>query len=361
MSILWDLIKQVAARRGQGAAAQSDGSQPKSNSSIKPTQDFPADSEALRQHALLDQWWYYGVELLENVESKGAFPRTLPMLPRRMLRNCDLAGMECLDLGSMEGLIPVLMCRGGASRVVATDASNHCLEKMQAVKHYYGVDFDFREIGLMYDLRQKLAGESFDLINCSGLLYHVVSPMHVLLGCRPLLKRNGLMIVSTNVVLTDRCTMEFNDGGRLQAEVNTFWYMSVKFLDYMLRFLKLRPIDCTFLPHSQIQSSVRYVADVPSGYLSVVCRAVDDELPGPTDQWMASAMRHSWEMNGLTDWSAVRAQRQSTASYKGDQDAHSLRPAGMGIDLHAFATEALRRNLKTEIDDSHYLRLSDWN
>ena len=55
---------------------------------------------------------------------------------RRMLRNCELTGMECLDLGSMEGLMPALMCRGGAGRVVATDALSHCVEKMATVRHY---------------------------------------------------------------------------------------------------------------------------------------------------------------------------------------------------------------------------------
>ena len=118
---------------------------------------------------------------------------------------------------------------------------------------------------MMYALCQQFHDDSFDLINCSGLLYHVVSPMLVLLGCRPLLKRNGLMIVSTNVVLADRCLMEFNDGGRLHEEANTFWYLSVKYFDYLLRFLKLQPIDCAFYPHRLFRSDVRHVSDAPRG------------------------------------------------------------------------------------------------
>ena len=49
--------------------------------------------------------------------TKGQYPDSFPMLPRMLLRNCDLRGTTCLDLGSMEGLMPVLMCRQGAKAV----------------------------------------------------------------------------------------------------------------------------------------------------------------------------------------------------------------------------------------------------
>jgi 2-polyprenyl-3-methyl-5-hydroxy-6-metoxy-1,4-benzoquinol methylase len=89
--------------------------------------------------------------------------------------------------------------------VVATDATDHCQAKMAALRHYYGTEFSFQKVGLMYDLAHKLrkAGNAgFDVINLSGLLYHVFSPLMVLAGVRPLLKKQGLMIVSTNVVKT---------------------------------------------------------------------------------------------------------------------------------------------------------------
>jgi hypothetical protein len=78
--------------------------------------------------------------------------------------------------------------------------------------------------------------------HCSGPLYHVFSPLGVLCGLRPLVKRGGLMIVSTNVVVEDGYTMEFNNAGRTQAEQDTFWYPAVRLLDYTLRHLRLRPI-----------------------------------------------------------------------------------------------------------------------
>ena len=101
-----------------------------------------------------------------------------------MLRRVELEGMSCLDMGTMEGLIPVLMSRGDADHIVAVDIIDHCVAKMDLLKTCYGVDFQYKSVGLMYRLQEKLRGGSFDLINCSGLLYHVYSPMLVLAGVR---------------------------------------------------------------------------------------------------------------------------------------------------------------------------------
>src|SRR5436190_21309625 len=150
------------------------------------------------------------------------------MLPRMLTRNVAVGGMECLDVGTMEGLIPTLLRRRGAGRVLAIDAVPHCERKLQAVASAYGVTFEFRTVGLMYDMHRKLADRGgFDFINFSGVNYHVFSPMHCIAGLRPLLRRNGLMVIGTNVVNRGGYSMEFNDRGRLQAEANTFWYHSV--------------------------------------------------------------------------------------------------------------------------------------
>jgi hypothetical protein len=89
---------------------------------------LPTAADELRDSTLLNQWWYYSVELLPGAIAEGIYPASVPMLPRLLMRHCSLKGMECLDLGTMEGLIPVLMVRGGAKRVVALDGADHCLE-----------------------------------------------------------------------------------------------------------------------------------------------------------------------------------------------------------------------------------------
>ena len=324
-------------------------------------QRFPDTAEELAKTDLFTGWWYYSVELMPGLVTKGQYPDSFPMLPRIVLRNCDLRGTSCLDLGSMEGLVPVLMCRQGAKTVLATDAIDHCREKMAALRYYYKANFEFQQIGLMYDLTNKLRKSgrpSFDVINLSGVLYHVFSPLMVLAGVRPLLKRNGLLIVSTNVIVDNTVTMHFNKAGRLQEETNTFWYLSVPTLDYLLRYLKLAPIDCLYISHRDIKSSVRYVTDAESGYLSVVCRAKDDLLPSREDDWMRKSAQQSWEYAGLIDWDFCGRQAVTQVPYSATIETNLLRDDTGTIDLlKALPMKAIHEAQRSS--DAHVLRLAD--
>jgi 2-polyprenyl-3-methyl-5-hydroxy-6-metoxy-1,4-benzoquinol methylase len=324
-------------------------------------QSLPDTAEELTKSDLFTAWWYYSVELLPGLITKGQYPDSFPMLPRILLRNCDLRGTTCLDIGSMEGLIPVVMCRRGAKTVLATDAVDHCREKMAALRYYYRASFEFQQVGLMYDLTNKLRKSgrcSFDIISLSGLLYHVFSPLMVLAGVRPLLKRNGLMIVSTNVVVDDSFTMHFNNAGRLQEEVNTFWYLSVGALDYLLRYLKLAPIDCLYLSHQDIESSVRYVTGVESGYISVVCRANDAPIPSRGDDWMLKSAQHSWEYTGLIDWDFCNRQAVTQVPYSATIEEDLLIDDTGTVDLlRALSSRAIHEAEKSS--DAHVLHLTD--
>jgi 2-polyprenyl-3-methyl-5-hydroxy-6-metoxy-1,4-benzoquinol methylase len=324
-------------------------------------QRFPDNAKELERSNLFKGWWYYSVELLPGLITRGQYPDDFPMLPRILLRNCDLRGASCLDLGSMEGLIPVLMCRQGAKAVLATDAIDHCREKMAALRYYYKARFDFQQVGLMYDLSNKLrksGRDSFDVINLSGLLYHVFSPLTVLAGVRSLLKKNGLLIVSTNVVADNSFTMQLNNAGRLQDEINTFWYLSVGALDYLVRYLKLAPIDCLYISHRDIKSSVRYVTDVESGYLSVICRARDEPIPTREDNWMLKSAQDSWEYAGLIDWDFCNRQPATHVPYSAPIEKDLLRDDTETVNLlralhHRVIPEAERSS------DAHVLRLAD--
>ena len=279
----------------------------------------------------LNDWWYYNVELMPSVVTKGIYTPETPMLPRMMMRNCHLRDMDCLDVGSMEGIIPILMARQGAKSILATDAIPHCEEKMRLLREVYGVEFDFREIGLLYDLSAKLQDfGGFDFINLSGVLYHVFSPMHVLAGIRPLLKKNGLMIISTNVLNQNSHTLEFNKAGALQQEINTFWYHSIPMLEELVRFFKLIPIDFLYVPHSSIHE-YSYVPGKDSGFMSVVCRAVDDTEVAAQDPWAAQARRASWEYLGLCNERMLTAQPESAITYGGDETLKADNSLGLNL------------------------------
>jgi 2-polyprenyl-3-methyl-5-hydroxy-6-metoxy-1,4-benzoquinol methylase len=310
---------------------------------------LPQSAEELRASRLYNSWWYYDVELLPGVTTKGIYSETFPFLPRILMRDIDLTGSACLDLGSMEGLLTVIMCKQGARSVLATDAIYHCYEKMHAVKHYYNVDFNFRQIGTMYELSRKLRSfGGFDFINLSGLLYHVYSPLHVIAGVRPLLRKNGLMIVSTNVINRPGYFMEFNARGRLQEEQNTFWYMSIPLLDYVLRYFRLLPLNCLFRPLIN-----------EDGYFSVICRATDEPALDEQDKWEAGSIATSWEYAALCDVKMMDSQAAAEIKYKGSFEAEGMMPDGRSIDL--YKAVGLRPPI-VSVDhprDSHMLKLAD--
>jgi 2-polyprenyl-3-methyl-5-hydroxy-6-metoxy-1,4-benzoquinol methylase len=304
---------------------------------------FPASAEELERSGLLKSWWYYSIELLPGVQTRGQYPPDLPMLPRLMLRGVDVAGADCLDVGTVEGLVPTLLVKRGAARVTAVDYSRSALGRLAAVQHYHGVDFEFRAVGLLYDLHRRLPRRGYDLVNLSGVLYHVFSPLTLLAATRPLVKRGGLMLVSTSVTLDRGDVMDFNSRGRLLDDYTTFWYPSVGLLEYMLRYMRLEPIDCAFLPHSSIESVPDY--GKPGGYLSVMCRAVDR---ADRDNWMRDSAERSWEYQDLTDWRRAERQRESSVTY-------TRGIAGFGLRSAIESRPAVP--MPAAEDDSHILRL----
>jgi 2-polyprenyl-3-methyl-5-hydroxy-6-metoxy-1,4-benzoquinol methylase len=304
---------------------------------------YPGTADELAESPVMQDSWYYSVELLPGVVTPGRYPDS-PLLPRLLLRRCRVEGRSCLDLGTMEGLIPALLAKRGAREVLAVDHSNHSVGKIDAVKHYHGVDFEFRSVGLMYHVHERLAPRGFDVVNCSGLLYHVFSPLSVLASARPLVKRGGIMIVSTNVTLESEPVMRFNVAGHMQREANTYWYPTARLLDYLLRYLRLQPIDCAFLPHARLGDD--YAFDTPSGYVSVACRAVD-EIDG--DPWMLSA-RSSWEYLGLSDWKLAASQDESDIAYEASD-------GGGPIDISEQIERAPPVAYPAAEDDSHFLGL----
>ncbi len=299
----------------------------------------PRSAEEAKNSAIFNEWYYYSVELFPGVIKRGIYPDYLPMLPRMLLRNCDLRNADCLDIGSMEGLIPVLMCKQGARNVLATDFNFHCYQKMRALMAAHGVNFDFKRIGTLYDLDKKIPNRrlrGFDLINLSGVLYHVFSPLHVLAGLRPLLKQGGLMIVSTNVINRDDYSMEFNNSGKLQSEANTFWYVSIHALDYMLRYFQLAPIDCVYyeFPGTNI------------GYFAAVCRAISDRGAQFKDQWLSNSIAQSWEYL-LCNQTMLESQDVSAIRYRGDNGPINLaeknsQTAPVGAAIHSHDTHLLK-------------------
>lgn len=318
----------------------------------------PTTAEEYLASPLARQRWYYEIEVFPGVVAPGQFPDDLPMIPRLLARHADVSGQSCLDIGSMEGLLPTLLARRGAARVVATDAVPHLAERMALVQRSYGVDFEFAAVGLLYDLHAKLHPQSFDFINVSGLLYHVYSPLMVLASLRTLLRPGGLMVVSTNVFRDPGFRAEFNAGGRLQPEANTFWYLSMPLLDYFLRMLRLAPVDCLYFEHQDWPGLTPPVPGLHTAYMGVLCRASDELLPAAGDDYLAALREHSWEWQGLTAWAHADAHPRSSIQVTGSHPDVVWRDDIEAVDLWATAQRQAPLG-RAAAGDAHRLRLTD--
>ena len=226
---------------------------------------LPWIADAARKRAFLEQYWYYAIELAPGIVTPGQrFPNVA--LTRDLLSRIDLAGTRCLDIGTMEGLVPVELKRRGAADVLAVDGLDFS-DKVACVKAAYGAEFGYlpnvMSGSLLRALEERHAGEitrwryaggaeprqGFDVVVCSGVLYHVFSPFHVLAAARSALRPGGLMVVETAALPLDAYMMQYNFAGTgYVLGPSDTWFPTVPLIDHFLRFLKLLPLDACWLP-----------------------------------------------------------------------------------------------------------------
>ena len=166
------------------------------------------------------------------------------------------------------------------------------------------------------------------------------------------------MIISTNIIERSDYSMEFNNSGKFQTEANTFWYLSVPFFDYMLKYFRLRPIDCLYHPYRE-DDTVRYTQDINTGYLSVVCRATDDILTDSDDNWINSSIQESWENVALCDEEMLSKQASSQILYRRTLEEDSISSDDQSIDLQREMEEREPVFSARQSADTHFLHLED--
>lgn len=271
---------------------------------------------------LADTWWYYTVEREDGQYYQGIYPNDMVLLPRVNLAGIDLRGKKALDICTMEGLMPTLMCKAGAAEVVATDSARpsaytkdgtdsnlEMIPKINEVRRLTNTNWAYEIVPEFTPVSHHLLKHGygqFDLINLSGLLYHVYSPMHWLGAVRPLVRDYGLAIISTHVSYIQSPAMIFNEKGFLQSNLTTYWYPTVSLFDYLLRYFRLVPVRALY----SVSAPPHY------GYISVVCRAVPDVVPDADDAWMQPSAWHSWDSMWFGGLEMAKRSERSTIGFK---------------------------------------------
>lgn len=297
-----------------------------------------------RARAFLQQYWYYAMELAPGIVTPGQrFPNVA--LTSDLLTRVDLAGTRCLDIGTMEGIIPVLMKRQGAAEVLAVDGLDFS-EKIACVKAAYDVDFGYLPSVMSGSLlraivdrrdgettRHRYAGGpaprpgfGFDVVVCSGVLYHVYSPFHVLATARSAVRPGGLMILETAALPLDAYLMQYNFAGTgYVLGPSDTWFPTIPLLDHFMRFLKLLPLDACWLPAGDAGHLVRFAC---------VARAVDYQPTLPQETLMEQA---TWnlEFRTLFREDFARGNEKMPVGYTPASPKPVYRPGVGSCDLHA--------------------------
>ena len=234
-------------------------------------------------------------------------------LTRKFLRNVDVSGKDCLDVGTQEGLIPILLKRAGARNVAAYDRLD-LSEKVYFLQKRYGAEFRYfpgiqlRELPSRLD--RELGGRFFDLIVFSGAMYHMIDPFGLLALVRGLCKVGGLMVVETVVKQQAQESLVFNArcGAYRGPSGSTYFIATTGFMHYALRMLGLKPLHAVYLGSLHPDSTAR---------LAVLCRS----MPAPCqldskDDWVHKDFHTQiFRDESQVDWEGL-AKTSSDISFK---------------------------------------------
>jgi SAM-dependent methyltransferase len=304
---------------------------------------YPLTKDDLLASSLYNQYWYYSIELIPEVLTQGAHHLNLG-LTRRLLKQCDVEDRNCLDIGTMEAAVPVLLSRRGAAKIVGVDIAPF-YDKINAVKHYTRAGFEYYS-GLTHGRTVQFLKEkghiNFDVVVLSGVLYHCFGPLHTLAMARSLLKTGGLMIIETFAVLDEQHAMFFNTAGMFTPDPSSYFLISIPLLDYILRYFKLAPLDCV---HGQ--------SSIVDGHkcirFGVVCRAVNDTVADPNDKWMSGATEIV-DYRTLFDWDIIDKGSRDPVIYYNEGKTQFLRKDTGTCDLWQAAQH--QPSIALEVKDS---------
>lgn len=230
---------------------------------------------------ILQEQWYYSIETEPGIFTKGhGHPNV--SLTRALLRGVQFDNTNCLDIGTQEGVLPVLMKRAGAKTVTAYDRWQ-LQEKIDLVKKVYSMDFDYISGRQLTELPAALSDSKhslFDVVLFSGVLYHLINPLGLLSVARSFCREGGLFLVETAALQDQGMALHFNAAGKLYGQHANYFIPTTNCLDYFLRMLRLKPIKALYLG-SETDRTPR---------VAVLCRAVSTPIPfgGEQDDWINS-------------------------------------------------------------------------
>jgi 2-polyprenyl-3-methyl-5-hydroxy-6-metoxy-1,4-benzoquinol methylase len=230
------------------------------------------DNELLQE--VLKYSWYHSFELCKGVvtpgrsTSRGHFPTM-----RAISRIC-LNGADCLDIGTMDGIVAFQMEQKGARSVFATCLSDR--PSFRFARKYLGSKVQyFPGVDIAHISSVKASGiEFFDLVVCSGVLYHLLDPLSAIAIVRNLLKVSGIAVFETAISDGTDLAMHFNANGCFLPGFENMWMPTRNALHYMLSYCCFNPL------FSEVE------LEGPTPRYAVVAQAVRAQAVETADFWL---------------------------------------------------------------------------
>ncbi len=114
--------------------------------------------------------------------------------------NGSFNGKRVLDVGCLEGGYTMAAAKFGALEAVGVEARKLNFERCMLVSNFLKLDnLNFYHANVK-DIKKLNIGK-FDIIICSGLLYHLEDPFLFLKQMNEILNPNGLIMIDTHVAL----------------------------------------------------------------------------------------------------------------------------------------------------------------
>ena len=192
--------------------------------------------------------WFHSIDFGNGLISP---PRSLP--PNwtlygvfKFIENIKVEGMECLDIGTFDGLTAFILKKLGAAAVTGSDVFD--FKTFRAGNEYLNLDIEYISGTPLELLNYKIPTRKFDLVVMAGVLYHLYGPLLGIAICRKLTKRDGLFILETETYNDDNLCKESimvlnSSMTNYYADPSTYWQPTVKCVTDMLKICCFEPLS----------------------------------------------------------------------------------------------------------------------
>ena len=292
-----------------------------------------ARSTADKLEALGSEKFFHDMLLGSERTGSSIYPPELPpnyhLFPIfRYLQELDLAGAECLDIGTFDGMTAFVLDELGAATVHAT--CQYDLDRFRLARSLLDAGsvayYPKTEIEELPDL---LDAHALDLVVVSAMLHHLPSPLDAVLLCRRLLKLGGFLAIEAVITDSPEPTLTLNT----EIEdpvfgVPTLWLPSAAAVRGMLHLASFEIVSETLLTGGARGRETNY------DRVTLLARAVaPSALAGATDKVQETLANLDalgpLDISGLEDESAAA----SGVSYSGPAGPRTLNIWSEAVEL----------------------------